>query len=126
MRDKAIAGMVSVGLEEKYRWKDSVQSGEELRLWMADGIAQGLRPWFIKFNAKLIDRRWLPVIEEIYQWHYANEAYLRNQRPLAQVAIVYSQQTAAFYGGDNARALVEDPALGFCQALVEARIPFEM
>jgi hypothetical protein len=126
MGQKPIAGIVSVGLEEKYRWKDSVQSGDEIRLWMADGIGQGLRPWFTKFNAKVIDRRWLPVIEEIYQWHYANESYLRNQRPLARVGMVYSQQTAAFYGGENAHALVEDPALGFYQALIEARIPFEM
>jgi len=126
MGGKAIAGIVSVGLEEKYRWKDSVQSPSEIRLWMADGIAQGLRPWCTKFNAKLIDRRWLPVLEEIYQWHHANEAYLRNEKPLARVAIVYSQQSASFYGGDNARALVEDPALGFYQALIEARIPFEM
>jgi Hypothetical glycosyl hydrolase 6/Beta-galactosidase trimerisation domain len=124
--EKAIAGMVSVGLEEKYRWKDSVQSGDEIRLWMADGIAQGLRPWFIKFNAKIIDRRWLPVVEKIYQWHYANEVYLRNQKPLARVGMVYSQQTATFYGGEKARNLVEDPALGFYQALIEARIPFEM
>ena len=123
---KAIAGMVSVGLEEKFRWKDSVQSGEEIQLWLADGIAQGLRPWFIKFNAKVIDSRWLPVIQETYQWHYAHEAYLRNQRPLARVGLVYSQQTAAFYGGENARSQVEDHALGFYQALIEARIPFEM
>ena len=32
----------------------------------------------------------------------------------------------SFYGGEKARALVEDPALGFYQALIEARIPFEM
>ncbi len=126
MGQKPIAGIVSVGLEEKYRWKDSVQSGDEIRLWMADGIGQGLHPWFTKFNAKVIDRRWLPVIEEIYQWHYTNESYLRNRRPLARVGMVYSQQTAAFYGGENAHALVEDPALGFYQALIEARIPFEM
>ena len=126
MGPKAIAGIVSIGLEEKYRWKDSVQSGDEIRLWMADGIAQGLRPWFTKFNAKIIDRRWLPAVEDIYKWHYANEAYLRNRKPLARVGMVYSQQTAAFYGGENAHALVEDPALGFYQALVEARIPFEM
>ena len=126
MGQKPIAGIVSVGLEEKYRWKDSVQSGDEIRLWMADGIGQGLHPWFTKFNAKVIDRRWLPVIDEIYQWHYANESYLRNRRPLARVGMVYSQQTAAFYGGENAHALVEDPALGFYQALIEARIPFEM
>jgi hypothetical protein len=39
---------------------------------------------------------------------------------------VYSQQTASFYGGERARAKVEDHALGFYQALVEARIPFDM
>ncbi|MGI8961762.1 MAG: beta-galactosidase trimerization domain-containing protein [Bryobacteraceae bacterium] len=123
---KAIAGIFSVGLEEEYRWKDSVQSGDEIRLWVADGIAQGLRLWVTKFNAKPIDKRWLPVVEEIYQWHHANESYLRNVDPLARVALVYSQQTATFYGGEAARAKVEDPALGFYQALVEARIPFEM
>jgi hypothetical protein len=126
MEQKAIGGIFSVGIEDKYRWKDSVQSGEEIRLWVADGIAQGLRPWFTKFNAKIIDRRWLPVIEEIYKWHHANEPYLRNEKSLARVGLVYSQQTASFYGGKKAQALVEDAALGFYQALIEARIPFEM
>ncbi|MGC2657432.1 MAG: beta-galactosidase trimerization domain-containing protein [Bryobacteraceae bacterium] len=123
---KPIAGIFSVGIEDENRWKDSVQNGDELRLWVVDGIANGLRPWFVKFNAKPIDRRWLPVVEELYSWHYQNERYLRNEAPLARVAMVYSQQTAAFYGGEQAHAKVEDPALGFYEALVEARIPFEM
>jgi hypothetical protein len=126
MGRKPIVGIFSVGLEEEYRWKDSVQNGDEIRLWVADGIAQGLRPWFTKFDAKPIDKRWLPVVEDIYKWHYKNERYLRNESSLARVAMVYSQQTAAFYGGDRARQTVEDHALGFYEALVEARIPFEM
>jgi hypothetical protein len=40
--------------------------------------------------------------------------------------MVYSQQTASFYGGEKAKSLVDDPALGFYEALIEARIPFEM
>src|SRR6185312_13903438 len=48
---KPIGGIFSVGIEEPYRWKDSVQNGDEVRLWAADGIANGLRPWFTKFNA---------------------------------------------------------------------------
>jgi hypothetical protein len=40
--------------------------------------------------------------------------------------MVYSQQTAQFYGGDRARQKVEDHTLGYYQALIEARIPFEM
>jgi hypothetical protein len=123
---KAIAGIFSVGVEEPYRWKDSVQSPDEIRLWVADGIAHNLRPWFTKFNGKVIDRRWLKVVEALYGWHYRNEKYLRNERSLARVALVYSQQTASFYGGERARAKVEDHALGFYQALVEARVPFDM
>ena len=40
--------------------------------------------------------------------------------------MVYSQQTAHYYGGGRRGAKVEDHALGYYQALVEARIPFEM
>ena len=123
---KAIVGIFSVGVEEPYRWKDSVQSGDEIRLWVVDGIAHNLRPWFTKFNGKVIDRRWLRVVEELYGWHHRHERYLRNERSLARVALVYSQQTATFYGGEQARARVEDHALGFYQALVEGRVPFDM
>jgi hypothetical protein len=126
MGRKAIVGIFSMGLEEPYRWKDSVQSGDEIRLWVADGIAHNLRPWFTKFNGKIIDHRWLSVVEELYGWHYKNERYLRNEKSLARVALVYSQQTATFYGGPQAHAKVEDHALGFYQALVEARVPFDM
>ena len=126
MGSKAIAGMFNVGIDDEHRWKDSVQNGDEIRLWVADGIAQGLRPWFIKFNAKPVDRRWLPVVKEMFAWHYGNENYLRNLRPLARVGLVYSQQSALYYGGEQAREKIEEPGLGFYQALVEARIPFEM
>ena len=124
--NKAIAGIFSMGVEEPYRWKDSVQSADEIRLWMVDGVAHNLRPWFTKFNGKVIDHRWVKVVEDLYGWHYRNEKYLRNERSLARVAMVYSQQTATFHGGDRARAKVEDHALGFYQALVEARVPFDM
>ena len=126
MGNKPIGGIFSVGVEEPNRWKDSVQSDAEIRMWAHDGIAQGLRPWFTKFNAKPLDRRWMPVVAGIYEWHWKNEKYLRNEENLAKVAIVYSQQTAHYYGGEQARGSVEDPQLGFYQALIESRIPFEM
>ena len=85
MGRKPIVGIFSVGVEEPYRWKDSVQSGAEIRLWALDGIANGLRPWFTKFSGTLHDQRWLPVVEELYSWHYRNERYLRNDESLARV-----------------------------------------
>jgi hypothetical protein len=126
MGRKPIVGIFSVGLEEPYRWKDSVQSEAEIRIWVAEGVANGLRPWFTKFSGTLHDRRWLKVVEHIYHWHHGAEKYLRSQVPLARVGLVYSQQTGWFYGGDRARERVEDHTLGWYQALIEARIPFEM
>ncbi|MHB1037107.1 MAG: alpha-amylase family protein [Pirellulales bacterium] len=121
MGRKPIVGIFSVGVEEPYRWKDSVQSEAEIRLWVADGVANGLRPWFTKFSGVLHDPRWLKPVEELYCRYAVWEKYLRNTRPLARVGLVYSQQTAWFYGGK-----VEDHTLGWYQALVESRIPFEM
>jgi hypothetical protein len=114
---KPIVGVFSVGLEAPYRWKDSVQNPSETLIWAVDGIAQGFRPWFTKFNAKPLDNRWFKPVEDLYVWHWKNDKYMRNERPLARVAVVYSQE--------NARA-AGDHALGFYHALVEARIPFEM
>ena len=121
MGRKPIVGIFSVGVEEPYRWKDSVQSPAEIRLWVADGVANGLRPWFTKFSGVLHDERWLKPVEEIYRRYAGWEKYLRNESPLAKVGLVYSQQTAWFCG-----ARFEDHTLGWYQALIEARIPFEM
>ncbi len=123
---KPVVGIFSVGLEAPYRWKDSVQSAAEVRLWVLDGIANGLRPWFTKFSGTLYDQRWLATVRDLYDWHAKNEGYLRNEKPLAQVGVVYSQQTAAFYGGAQAQEKVEDAILGIYQALIEMRVPFEM
>ncbi|RPJ81669.1 MAG: hypothetical protein EHM18_16620, partial [Acidobacteria bacterium] len=126
MGRKPVGGICSVGLEEQYRWKDSVQSDAEIRIWVAEAIANGLRPWITKFNAKPIDRRWFKAVEEIYGWHHSVERYLRNECPAARVALVYSEQTRDFYNQGQLHQNVEEHARGAYHALIEARIPFEM
>ena len=107
MGRRPIGGIFSVGLEEPYRWKDSVQSEPEIRLWVAEGTANGMRPWVTKFSGVLYDRRWLPMVERIYDWHFRHERYLRNEAPLARVALLYSEQTETYHpgvaAGDRAR-----------------------
>jgi hypothetical protein len=121
MGRKPIVGIFSVGIEEPYRWKDSVQNEAEIRIWVADGVANGLRPWFTKFGAVLRDKRWLKPVEAIYRRLADWEPYLRNEQSLARVGLVYSQQTAWFRDSK-----VEEHTNGWYQALIEARIPFEM
>ncbi len=126
MGRRPIGGIFSVGLEEAYRWKDSVQSEPEIRLWVAEGTANGMRPWVTKFSGVLYDQRWLPVVERIYDWHYAHERYLRNEAPLARVGLLHSEQTAAEYPGIAQGDRHEDHVLGMYHSLVESRIPFEL
>lgn len=126
MGDKPVGGIFSVGIEESARWKDSVQTGEEIRSWVASATANGARPWFTKFGGALVDRRWLPVVEDVFHWHADHEEYLRNVAPIADVGLVYSQQTGRIYAADDAPARVEEPIHGWYQTLVEARVPFRM
>ena len=123
---KPIGGIFSVGVEERARWKDSVQSPAELRLFVADGVANGLRPWFTKFCGMIYDPRWLQPVADMYRMYDAWEPYLRNEAPLARVGLVYSQQTWNHYGAEHAETQVEDHTRGMYHALVEARVPFEM
>ena len=135
MQNLPVLGIFNIGAEDENRWKDSVQTGPELEAWAHGGIAQGMRPWFVKFNARVFDARWVKPIEKIYQWHFRHDRYMRNTANLARVAMVNSTQSGiftaggtAFAAGDNVRAAqrVTESVNGYYQALVEARISFEM
>lgn len=135
MQNLPVYGLFNVGIEDTNRWKDSVQRPAELEAWAHAGIAQGFRPWFCKFNARIFDPRWVAPVTKIFQWHFANDRYMRNTANLAKVAILNSTQSGTFTAGgvapeagDGIRAAqrVGDSQNGYYQALVEARIPFEM
>jgi len=122
---KPLGGIFSVGVEEQYRWKDSVQTEAEIRIWVAEGTANGMRPWFTKFSGVLYDKRWLDTVDKIYQVHYRNERYLRNTAPMARVGMVFTEQNRN-YGKESWQQKNGDHALGMYHALIEARMPFEM
>jgi len=96
----------------------------EARLWMLDGIAGGLQPWWHHVGAYHEDRRMYRTAEPVYRWHKNHEKYLVNRRPIATVGVVWSQQNTDFYGRDDAELCVELPWRGITQALIRARIPY--
>ncbi len=123
---KPQVGIFSVGIEEEFRWKDSVQSPAEIRIWVAEGVANGLLPCFVKFGAVIYDKRWMDTVSDMYQVYYRAEKYLRNTASLARVGMLYSEQTDKRYGGKPWQENSHDHANGMYHALVEARVPFEM
>ncbi len=96
----------------------------EARMWMLDGFAGGLQPWWHHIAAYHEDRRMYRTAEPICRWHKANEEFLVNRRPVATVGVLWSQTNTDFYGQDSAEELVELPLRGITQALVRARIPY--
>ncbi len=102
----------------------SAKPAAEARMWMIEGIAGGIQPWWHHVGAFHEDRRAYRTAGPVMQWHRANTEYLVNRRPLATVGLVWSQRNTDFYGRDDAEPLVEAPYRGMMQALVRARIPY--
>ena len=96
----------------------------------------------VKFKARSVRQALgCPVVEKAYAWHAQHEDYFRNTENLAQVAMLQSEQTSTYYvpgaareagnreivpDAPQQRAGHEDAARGYYQALVEARIPFNL
>ena len=123
---KPLIGIFSVGVEEEFRWKDSVQSDAEIRIWVAQGTANGMRPCFVKFGGVIYDKRWMDAVATLYQGYHRNEKYLRNTASLARIGVVYSEQTDQNYGGKPWQQKSPDHLDGMYHALVESHLPFDM
>jgi len=102
----------------------SAKPEPEARMWMIEGIAGGIQPWWHMISAYHEDRRMHHSPEPMFRWHQANEAFLLDRQPVAAVGVVWSQQNTDFYGRDNTEELVDLPWRGVTQALVRARIPY--
>ncbi|HZG88131.1 alpha-amylase family protein [Paenibacillus sp.] len=96
----------------------------ETRLWMLEGIAGGISPWYHHIGAVQEDRRQYENAVPVMQWHEANEAYLYDRAPAATVGLVWSQMNTSFFGRDEIEEQVALPWHGFARALTRARIPY--
>jgi Hypothetical glycosyl hydrolase 6 len=96
----------------------------EARMWMIEGFAGGIQPWWHHVGAYHEDRRMYRTAAPVMRWHKANEEYLVNRLPVATVGVVWSQRNTDFYGRENPDGLVELPYRGMTQALIRARIPY--
>lgn len=98
----------------------------EARMWMIEGIAGGIQPWWHMIAASHDDRRMYHSPIQIFNWHKTYEEFLINRQPVASVGVVWSQENYDYYGRDQAEQLVEQPLRGMTQALVRSRIPYVM
>ena len=96
----------------------------EARMWVVEGFAGGIQPWWHMVGAVQEDRRMFETAAPLWQWHRDHEQYLVNRLPVATVGLLWSQRNMDFFGRDEGGAHVDDPWNGFTQALVRGRIPY--
>jgi hypothetical protein len=96
----------------------------EARMWIIEGFAGGIQPWWHYVGASHEDRRIYQTPGPLFRWHKANEEFLVNRKPVATIGVVWSQINMDFYGRDKAEIMVEMPWRGIVQSLIRARIPY--
>ena len=102
----------------------SAKPANESRMWMIEGIAGGIQPWWHHIGAWHEDRRAYRTAEPIFRWHEENEQFLINRQPVASVGVVWSQRNTDYYGRDESAELVDAPYRGVTEALLRARLPY--
>ncbi len=123
--DKIIAeSMSQYQFVSPIRYRLASTTVPEVQMWMLEGMAGGIAPWWHYVSAYHEDSRLYKSVEPTYKWHKANEKYLFNRKPIATVGVVWSEDNTNFYGRDEADLLVDLPTRGISQVLVRARIPY--
>jgi hypothetical protein len=96
----------------------------EARMWMVEGFAGTIQPWWHHISAYHEDRRQYRTAAPVMAWYEQNEEYLFNREPIASVGVIWSQENIDFYGQDHDEERVMLPYWGVIQALIRARIPY--
>ncbi len=96
----------------------------EARTWMNAGAAGGLSPWMHVISANLLDRRRLNISGELLRTYADNAEALAGRRFLAEVGILWNQETAVYYGRDDSWNKCAAAFRGTAKALMDEGIPF--
>lgn len=122
--EKLIPESMALYQNGKTTFRLSSKPAQESRMWMIEGIAGGVQPWWHHVGAYHEDRRMYKTALPVFEWHKANNANLINRYPVASIGVVWSQTNTDFFGRDSADIVTELPWRGMTQALIRARIPF--
>ena len=123
--DKLIPDSMAMYQAGRPTFRVSSKPRAEAHMWMIEGFAGGIQPWWHHVGAYHEDRRMYHTAEPIYKWHEKNTEYLINREPVSTIGVVWSQDNTDFYGRDEADLRVDMPWHGITQALIRARIPYE-
>jgi len=133
MRGRTITNVTGAYSNSRPTWRHVAKAPAETTMWMAQTTASGMVPWFHWLGGAPEDSRWESVGRDFFSWLAAHESHFRNQRSIADVAVLYPQRTIAFYRSGagphglhgNERVQTTDYLQGLYYALLDGRVFFD-
>lgn len=109
-------------------WRFTHAPVPENRVWVAQMIANGTRPWLhlTGYFSDLFDRRGLAAMQDLFRFIRGHADLYGPRRSAAEVALVYSRKTLDYVGGANPDLNYLDGFRGAYNALMESRTPFDL
>jgi hypothetical protein len=123
--DKLIPDSMAMYQQGRPQFRIASKPVPEAHMWMIEGFAGGIQPWWHHIAAYHEDRRMYHTAEPIYRWYRANEEFLINRNPVGTIGVVWSQDNTDYYGRDESELLVDLPWRGAIQSMIRARIPYQ-
>jgi hypothetical protein len=133
MKGRTITNVTGAYSNSQPIWRHVSKSAAETILWMAQTVASGMVPWFHWLGGSPEDNRWREVGRSFFQWLAENEPHFRNHHSLANLAVLYPQNTVAFCRSGNSTEKRQGPDTnqtvdylqGLYYALLEGRFLFD-
>jgi Hypothetical glycosyl hydrolase 6 len=133
MKGRTITNVTGSYSNSRPVWRHTAKSPAEATMWMAQTTASGMVPWFHWLGGSPEDNRWREVGRSFFNWLADNEAHFRNKRSIADLAVLYPQNTIAFYKSGSGpgswrgaeRSQTSDYLQGLYYALLEGRFLFD-
>jgi hypothetical protein len=124
MKGRTITNVTGAYANSQPLWRHTAKSPAEATMWMAQTTASGMVPWYHWLGGAPEDQRWRAPGRDFFQWIAKYQPHFVNRRPVANLAVVFSQRMNASYnppGGGTASDFLQ----GMYYALLEGRFLFD-
>ncbi len=133
MSGRTITNVTGSYSNSRIVWRHTAKAPAETTMWMAQTTASGMVPWFHWLGGSPEDNRWREVGRNFFSWLAQNEEHFRNRRSMANLAVLYPQNTIAFYRSGSGpgrwsgaeRVQTTEYLQGLYYALLEGRFLFD-
>jgi hypothetical protein len=124
MKGRTITNVTGSYANTRPLWRHTSKSPQEATMWMAQTTASGMVPWYHWLGGAPEDLRWETAGRDFFQWIARYQDHFVNRESVANLGVVFSERTNAFYnppgGGDTTEFLQ-----GLYYALLDGRFLFD-